>query len=170
MKMDSIKKIQTEFCLEVAHSNFQIFGVDVEKIKSLVPLIINNLLGMEDIRKKSCINEYKFNKLCFDILFIDDAEIHKINLEYRKKDSPTDVITFALFADDENKFVLDGEINLGEIIISLDTAFKQADNDINRELLTLITHGILHLLGFDHQTNEDYNFIVDTQKRVLEEL
>ena len=87
------------------------------------------------------------------------------NREYRKKDHPTDVITFALFADseDDEKFIFEEEVNLGEILISIDTIKKQAKESVYDELLVVSAHGILHLLGFDHLTEEDYKFMVDKQ-------
>ena len=64
-------------------------------------------------------------------------------------------------------------IELGEIIISVDTLIKQAQensNCIEDELYTLITHGILHLLGFDHLTQKDYDFVVGIQETVIKNL
>jgi probable rRNA maturation factor len=108
--------------------------------------------------------------LTFDILFCDSRKTHEINRDYREKDYPADIITFAIFADDEMKFVLDDDINLGEIIIALDKVqeeARKANVTDNYELYFLIAHGILHLLGFDHQTEEDYNFVVEVQKKAL---
>lgn len=77
------------------------------------------------------------------------------------------------FADSEEKFIFDGEINLGEVIIALDKVIEEADKKgVSKEfeLSFLISHGILHLLGFDHQTEEDYNFIIDLQNKALESI
>ena len=120
----------------------------------------------------SCLKGFEFDTLCFDILFCDSQKTHEMNRDYRDKDYPADIITFALFADDESKFILDGEINLGEIILALDKVKEEAKkhNVSDRyELYFLIAHGILHLLGFDHQNEEDYNFVVDIQQKALEE-
>lgn len=95
---------------------------------------------------------------------------HEINREYRNKDYPADIITFAIFADSDEKFVFDGEINLGEVIIALDKVIEEAEKKgvtKEYELSFLISHGILHLLGFDHQTEEDYNFIMELQNKAL---
>ena len=103
--------------------------------------------------------------------FCDSEKTHQINRDYREKDYPADIITFAIFADSEEKFVFDGEINLGEIIIALDKVeeeSKKKGTTFNHELAFLISHGILHLLGFDHQTEEDYNFIIGLQNKALE--
>lgn len=109
----------------------------------------------------------------FDLMFVDDKKIQEINAQYRNIDLPTDVITFALFFDCEDKIVTGGVIHLGEIIISIETAQKQADEhgvELEREVLTLIAHGILHLLGFDHQTEIDYEFVVKMQNQVIASL
>lgn len=139
-------------------------------IKRKISKIVSLLFEIDEIRKKSCVVPFDVNRLSFSIIFTDDDTIWKINKEYRKKDAPTDVITFALFADDTNKFVFNKTVELGEIIISVDTAKNQAQDSLEKEILTLICHGILHLLGFDHLTDEDYNFIVGIQNSVISKL
>lgn len=139
-------------------------------IKRKISKIISLLFEIDEIKKNSCIAGLNVNRLSFSIIFTDDDTIWKINKEYRKKDAPTDVITFALFADDTNKFVFNKTVELGEIIISVDTAKNQAQDSLENEILTLICHGILHLLGFDHLTNEDYNFVVGIQNSVISKL
>lgn len=117
--------------------------------------------------------KYKNLGFNFGLTFCTDSEIHEINKEYRKIDKPTDVITFALFFDDDIKTVIENTAELGDIIISTDTAERQAgENNLTteQEITVLITHGILHLLGFDHKTEEDYNFVVDIQKKVFDKI
>lgn len=128
-------------------------------------------LDLYEIKQSFCLKDFKYSTITFDIVLCNDEEIHRINREYRNIDKPTDVITFAIFADSspEEKFVFDGEINLGEIIISLDTIKNQASlNNVSfdDELRLITAHGILHLLGFDHQTENDYNFVVNTQNKI----
>ena len=67
-------------------------------------------------------------------------------------------------------YIQENNIELGEILISLDTAKRQAEDaniEFDKEVKTLIAHGILHLLGFDHLTEDDYNFVVDIQNKVV---
>lgn len=125
---------------------------------------------LEQLTEVSCLEGFDFESLTFDILFCDSTKTHQINKEYRNKDYPADIITFAIFADDDAKFILDDDINLGEIILALDKVKEEANkhNVTDRyELYFLIAHGILHLLGFDHQSEEDYNFVVEVQKKAL---
>lgn len=125
------------------------------------------------IEDKSCLFEQKYKKISFDILYCDSKKTHEINKEYREKDYPADIITFAIFADSEDKLILDGEINLGEIIIALDKVEEESNKKgttFDHELSFLISHGIMHLLGFDHQTEEDYNFVVSMQNEALKSI
>ena len=126
---------------------------------------------MSEILEQSCLFGHDFNTISFDILYCKSDKTHEINREYRNKDYPADIITFAIFADSEDKFIFDGEINLGEIIIAFDKVRDEAEKKgttFDYELAFLISHGIMHLLGFDHQTDEDYNFVVGLQNKALE--
>ncbi len=136
-------------------------------LKRKISKLVNLLFEIDEIKNNSAIKGFDIDTIAFDIVLTDDKEIHSINKTYRNKDNPTDVITFALFADDDNKFVFDKTVELGEIIISVDTAKRQAKETLKKEILTLIVHGIMHLLGFDHQTNKDYNFVVRVQDSVI---
>ncbi len=135
--------------------------------------ILKFYLSLSDVYEKSCLNSFDYNTISFDFLYCDSVKTHEINREYRNKDYPADIITFAIFADSDEKFIFDGEINLGEVIIALDKVIEEADKKgvtKEHELSFLISHGILHLLGFDHQTEEDYNFIIDLQNKALESI
>ena len=81
---------------------------------------------LEQLLDISCLDGFDFESLTFDILFCDSEKTHQINRDYRNKDYPADIITFAIFADDETKFVLDEDINLGEILLALDKVREEA--------------------------------------------
>lgn len=137
--------------------------------------IFNYYMKCPEISENSCLKGFDYDKIAFDFLFCDSDETHTINREYRQKDYPADIITFAVFADspDEEKFVLDMEINLGEVIIALDKIIEEANKkEIAKEdeLNFLISHGILHLLGFDHQTDKEFEFVVNHQKNALKHI
>ena len=144
------------------------FDIDEVKVFNNVSKLTDFIIKDRDIFSKSCLKDYKFSVISFDIVLCNNEDIHRINKEYRNKDSATDVISFAIFADSlpEERFIIDDEINLGEIIISLDKTEEQSKNNnvtFDSELYYLISHGILHLLGFDHQTQEEYDFMVEKQ-------
>jgi probable rRNA maturation factor len=85
------------------------------------------------------------------VVLVDDAEMRRLNAAYRHIDKPTDVLAFAMGEGDGA--ALHPEI-LGDVVISLDTAVRQATAQripIEDELRTLLTHGVLHLLGYDHE-------------------
>ena len=128
---------------------------------------------------KSCLFGYSYKSITLDIVFCDSEKTHELNRKYRDKDKPADIITFAIFADDENRFVFDDDINLGEIVIALDKVTEGVNRDISnsqnkeQELYFLISHGLMHLLGFDHRDEAEYNFVIEDQnirRKVLPEL
>lgn len=87
------------------------------------------------------------------LLLCDDRVIHALNREHRAKDRPTDVLAFAM---SEGDAVIGDEALLGDVVISLSTAARQAraaDRPLIDEVTMLLAHGLLHLLGDDHQTD-----------------
>lgn len=89
------------------------------------------------------------------IVLTDDAEIHALNRDYRGKDRPTDVLAFAMDEGEGSEFA--GPL-LGDVVISVETARRQASRrkrELEAELRMLLAHGLLHLLGWDHQTDEE---------------
>lgn len=93
------------------------------------------------------------------VTIVDNPSIQAINRDYRGKDMPTDVISFALDDDDSDHF--DNHLlphHIGDIIISIDKAKEQANeygHTLDRELGFLAVHGFLHLNGYDHMTSEE---------------
>ena len=156
-------------------NTYQNWDLDIESITKLTLDIYNFLISQDDILEGCFLRDYDYDEVFFDVLFCDGVKTHEINKEYRNKDYPADIITFAVYADSEEneRFVLDGEINLGEIIIALDKieeSAKEKGLPKESELAFFIAHGIMHLLGFDHQTEPEYNFVVKYQKEALESI
>lgn len=116
-------------------------------------------LGIEDDVEVSCV-------------LVDDERIHEINREYRHIDRSTDVISFAM--EDNDQFYVEGmPRTLGDIFISVDHAKKQAEeygHSLRREMCFLFTHGILHLLGYDHMTDEQEKEMFGLQDQILDAL
>ena len=108
------------------------------------------------------------------VTFVDNERIQEINKEYRHKDMPTDVISFAMEELGEGKIALIGVDMprvLGDIIISIPKAKSQADeygHTFMRELGFLAVHGFLHLLGYDHEVEEDEKVMFSRQKDLLD--
>ncbi|MEH7074085.1 rRNA maturation RNase YbeY [Neobacillus drentensis] len=109
------------------------------------------------------------------VTFVSNERIQEINREYRDKDKPTDVISFAMEELGEGEVELVGAEMprvLGDIIISIPKAIEQAEeygHTFIRELGFLAVHGFLHLLGFDHMTEEDEKEMFTLQKEILDE-
>ena len=106
------------------------------------------------------------------LLVVDDEAIRQINLQYRNVDRSTDVLSFPLIAPGTAPGAEDidpetGEVMLGDIVLSLPTAERQAEeygHSLKREVAFLCVHGALHLMGHDHEQDADRR-----QMRALEE-
>ena len=106
------------------------------------------------------------------ILIVDDAEIQVINRDYLERDKPTNVISFSMLEGEG------GDLNpdlLGDVVISADTAARDAaevDKPFESELYFLLLHGILHLLGYDHErgTEEEARIMEEKEAEVFVEI
>ena len=107
------------------------------------------------------------------VTIVDNDYIHEINRTYRHKDAPTDVISFAFMDGNPNRDALfhgKGMVVLGEICISYQKAEEQSTAygpSLERELKFLFVHGLLHLLGYDHMTEEDEKVMFSLQEEIL---
>lgn len=99
----------------------------------------------------SILRDHSHEASDLSVVFTTDAEVHALNLEYRGIDRPTDVLAFA--ADPSAPVAEEAEKVLGDVVISTDRAAVQARRfrrTLDREILKLTAHGVLHLLGYDH--------------------
>ena len=104
------------------------------------------------------------------LLIVDDPQIEIINGEYLQHEGPTNVISFAMH---EGEFSQVSPFLLGDVVISADTAEKEADFagiSFRQRLIELLIHGMLHLTGFDHEQDEAEAKIMETKSRNLLEL
>ncbi|MDG4655493.1 rRNA maturation RNase YbeY [Ectobacillus antri] len=107
------------------------------------------------------------------VTFVTNERIQELNYEYRGKNQPTDVISFAMEEMGEGELeVMGGEEMrmLGDIVISVPRTKEQAEDyghSFERELGFLTVHGLLHLLGYDHMTEEEEKVMFDKQKKIL---
>ena len=116
------------------------------------------------------LKEEQVSDAVFSIIFVTNEKIHDINLQYRGIDRETDVISFA-YEDNQKSRDLDIRI-LGEIFISIDKMKEQASlygHSETRELCFLTVHGLLHLLGYDHQVLEEEKIMFGKQEGILNE-
>ena len=111
----------------------------------------------------------------FELNLVSLEQIHQINKEYRKIDRPTDVISFAFedHVEGEKTIILTKDLprDLGEIFICVDRCTEQAkeyQHSIEREMSFLFTHGLLHLLGYDHMKKEDEEVMFKIQDEIME--
>lgn len=122
----------------------------VDEVKKVIKESLN--VEKEDIESEVSIS------------FVTDEEIHELNREYRNVDRPTDVLSFPM----ELEFDMPEKM-LGDIIISTDTASRQADefnHSIEREILYLVTHSMFHLMGYDHM-NDDEKLIMRSKEEIV---
>jgi len=100
------------------------------------------------------------------IVFVDDSYMQELNFKYRNIDAPTDVLSFYFDEDSQDE----SEHLLGDVVISLETAARQAEgygHSFKREVLYLTTHGTLHLCGYDHDTEEKRKTMRAVEEEVL---
>lgn len=128
---------------------------------------VGELTILEEYVKK-ITKQLEIEKAVFNIILVNDEEIHELNKKYRNIDRPTDVITFALEDNDNFK---NPEIRvLGDIYLCVPIAYEQAKiygHSRIREICFLATHGILHLLGYDHMNEEEEKEMFTLQEELL---
>ena len=127
--------------------------------KNLPKVFVHNL------NKKSRLNSHSLKKLAerilenekaqaaVNLIFVNDSYMKKLNSEFRGKNKTTDVLSFPLETDLKEKSPF-----IGEVYVSLEQARRQAKEygvSLHKELQCLVAHGVLHLLGYDHQTKKE---------------
>ncbi len=135
---------------------------------------INNVYGYQEdysyLKKviHNTLKEEKVKKAIFSITFVGEEEIQRLNREYRGIDRVTDVISFAF--EDNSVLLKENTRVLGDIYICIPRMQEQAikyEHLEKRELSFLVVHGLLHLLGYDHQTKEEENNMFTKQELIL---
>jgi probable rRNA maturation factor len=105
----------------------------------------------------------------------DDPEIQALNAQYRQKNQPTDVLAFASLEVDSPELPLEIQLSmplyLGDVVISIDTAYRQAQqqgHSLKTELAWLASHGLLHLIGWDHPDEASLRGMLNQQATLLQ--
>ncbi len=135
--------------------------------------------GMRMLVRRCCnavLNMEEFEGMAeVSVTFVNLEEIQELNLRYRGIDAPTDVLSFPLGEDGEYDVNLDtGACMLGDVVICMQKAVEQAklyDHSLQREVGFLTAHSMLHLLGYDHeQDNEEAELMRAKERQVMEVL
>lgn len=117
-----------------------------------------------------CLREEEIDpKAEIGLMFVDNEQIREMNKTYRDKDSATDVLSFPMYEADE---AIDDEeeILLGDIVISLERAAEQAEeygHSLEREIMYLLVHGLLHLAGYDHMEDDEKKEMRQREEELL---
>lgn len=146
-----------------------------EALEAFTVQVVEKVLELE-----GCEEEYEVS-----ISFVNNEEIRSLNEEYREIDSPTDVLSFPMMEFEDEDFLsedmqddpdaeyIDEELALGDIVISMEKAKEQAEeygHSFERELAFLLTHGMLHLLGYDHEDDASEKEMFKKQEAYLKVL
>lgn len=143
--------------MEILIKNQQkIIKLNQRKIKGIIKKVLQHLKVDEETE--------------ISILFTDDKFIKSLNNKYRGIDKPTDVLSFSLKEGAVKSPEVESDKLLGDIIISVETAQRQADtlnHSIEKELTVLLIHGLLHLTGYDHEKDKDYKTMREIESEIL---
>jgi probable rRNA maturation factor len=138
--------------------------IDVTQgLKELITKAVNIALSTEDVSENVEVS----------IALVDDDYIQELNKQYRSLDAPTDVLSFAMretVSDEDDGFEYPEEELLGDVVVSLERARVQAveyGHSFEREVGFLVVHGILHLLGYDHEVDEEKTVMRQKEEKIL---
>ena len=158
--------------LQIDYETDREIGIGYEE---LAKKVVQKVLDMEGCPYDAQVN----------LVLTDNEEIQRVNTEFREIAAPTDVLSFpmipfetpadyAIVEEDQSYFDLDtDELLLGDIMISVDKVFAQAEeygHSVTREFCFLVAHSMLHLLGYDHMTPEEAVVMENKQRTALDEL
>jgi len=142
-----------------------------EALEAFVVQVVEKVLAYEQ-----CEEAFEVS-----ISFVNNQEMRKLNKEYRNIDKETDVLSFPLAefieeelnTEDEGAEYIEEEIALGDIVISMEKAVEQSEeygHSFKRELAFLLVHGMLHLLGYDHDEEASEGEMFDKQEEILKNM
>lgn len=117
-------------------------------------------------RAQRILRELGHGRSELSVSLVSDEEIARLNREYRGREGPTDVLSFSLL---EGPYAQFRGALLGEVVIGLETAARQARRarrSLDDELLRLLIHGVLHLLGHDHEREDEARVMAREERRL----
>lgn len=136
-------------------------------IKNDLEKVIREVLDVEKVDQEKCE---------ISLSFVDEEKIKQLNKDFRSIDRATDVLSFPIedfFNEDRENILKKPYLMLGDVVICLDVARKQADDlghSFEREVMYLTCHSILHLLGYDHIEDDDKKIMRKREKEVMKNL
>lgn len=136
-------------------------------IKNDLEKVIREVLDVEKVDQEKCE---------ISLSFVDEEKIRQLNKDFRSIDRVTDVLSFPIedfFNEDRENILKKPYLMLGDVVICLDVAKKQADDlghSFEREIMYLTCHSILHLLGYDHIEDDDKKIMRAREKEVMKNL
>ncbi|MBS4889989.1 MAG: rRNA maturation RNase YbeY [Anaerococcus vaginalis] len=136
-------------------------------IKNHLEKVIREVLNVEKVDQEKCE---------ISLSFVDEEKIRQLNKDFRSIDRVTDVLSFPIedfFNEDRENILEKPYLMLGDVVICLDVARKQADDlghSFEREVMYLTCHSILHLLGYDHIEDDDKKIMRKREKEVMKNL
>ncbi len=163
--------------MKKAEKDYRIWENENFIVESVINLSLWDEILINDFHKKlnKMLNEiyerldlvYNNSKTLISISFSGDKKVTELNSYFRKKKSATNVLSFP----SNNKF--NNTLFLGDIIFSIETILKEAKRDnksVENHLIHLFIHGVLHLLGYDHETEEEAKKMECLEKQILSNL
>ena len=152
-------------------------NIILENEQSVIEITDEIYQVIENVVNKALECE-KFNKDCMvSVTVVDNNQIHQLNNEFRGIDRPTDVLSFPVLEFEDGKIIenhgdcFEGKLILGDVILSAEKAKEQSieyGHSLQREIGFLVCHSILHLLGYDHETEEDRAVMRQKEEASLE--
>lgn len=133
------------------------------------PVPVTYLPLMKRVIRTCVAQQYPHHRFEVELTLCGDEDIRALNRQYRSLDRPTDVLSFPMLDFDMPQV----PVSLGSIIISVETARRQAQeygHSLKRELCFLCAHAALHLLGYDHETEEERADMEQKQREILDSL
>ncbi len=126
---------------------------------------------METIASRLLRREQLPETIEISVVFTDNEGIRQLNRDYRAIDAPTDVLSFPQMEREEiPRVAVVGEVLLGDVVVSVDAARQQAremGHTIKQEVALLLVHGMLHLVGYDHESPAEAEQMSQAERDVL---
>ena len=144
-------------------------------------VILENKNWRKHIKSPSDYIKRKFNKLSkikdfninkeFSILLTDNKKIKLLNNKFRKKNKPTDILSFPFFNKKNlKKNLKHNKFYLGDIAISDREFLKKNKSDLKNSFIKIFIHGFLHLLNFDHKSDKDYEIMNSVENKIFQKI